>query len=86
MILTLSPLAARFLIVPIRSQRAAPPADIERYVPKHLSATRCTSVAQALDLARGFNERVLVTGSLFLVGETLAILGSTPASLQTSNQ
>jgi dihydrofolate synthase / folylpolyglutamate synthase len=86
MILTLSPLTARFLIVPIRSQRAAPPADIEGYVPKHLSATRCASVAQALDLARHFNERVLVTGSLFLVGETLAILGSAPASLQTSNQ
>jgi dihydrofolate synthase / folylpolyglutamate synthase len=86
MILTLSPLAARFLIVPIRSQRAAPPADIERYVPKPLSATRCASVTQALDLAGRLNERVLVTGSLFLVGETLAILGSASASLQTSNQ
>jgi dihydrofolate synthase / folylpolyglutamate synthase len=86
MILTLNPLAARFLIVPIRSQRAAPPADIERYVPKPLSATRCASVAQALDLAGRLNERVLVTGSLFLVGETLAILSSASASLQTSNQ
>jgi dihydrofolate synthase/folylpolyglutamate synthase len=86
MILTLSPLAARFLIAPIRSQRAAPPAEIERYVPKHLSATLCASAAQALDLARRFEERVLVTGSLFLVGETLAILGSEPAALQTSNQ
>jgi dihydrofolate synthase / folylpolyglutamate synthase len=86
MILTLSPLAARFLIAPIRSQRAAPPADIERYVPKHLSAISCASAAHALDLARSFKERVLVTGSLFLVGETLAILGSAPAALQTSNQ
>jgi folylpolyglutamate synthase/dihydropteroate synthase len=41
---------------------------------------------QALDLASRFNDRVLVTGSLFLVGETLAILASAPASLQTSNQ
>jgi dihydrofolate synthase / folylpolyglutamate synthase len=86
MILTLSPLAVRFLIVPIRSQRAAPPVDIERYVPKHLPATPCASAAQALDLARRFREPVLVTGSLFLVGETLAILGPTPAALQTSNQ
>jgi dihydrofolate synthase / folylpolyglutamate synthase len=86
MILALSPLAARFLIVPIRSQRAAPPTDIERYVPKHLLATRCASVAQALDLARHLSERVLVTGSLFLVGETLAILGGEPAALQPSNQ
>ena len=86
MILALSPLAARFLIVPIRSQRAAPPADIERYVPKYLSATLCASAGQALDLARRFNERVLVTGSLFLVGEALSILGSAPAALQISNQ
>jgi dihydrofolate synthase / folylpolyglutamate synthase len=86
MILALSPLAARFLIVPIRSQRAAPPADIERYVPAHLLATPCASAAQALELARRFSERVLVTGSLFLVGETLAILGGEPAALQTSNQ
>jgi dihydrofolate synthase/folylpolyglutamate synthase len=86
MISTLSTLAARFLIVPIRSQRAAPPADIARFVPRHLSATQCASVAQALDQARHFNERILVTGSLFLVGETLAILGSAQAALQSSNQ
>jgi dihydrofolate synthase / folylpolyglutamate synthase len=86
MILALTPLAARFLIVPVRSQRAAPPADIEHYVPKHLLATPCASAAQALDLARRLSERVLVTGSLFLVGETLAILRSEPAALQTSNQ
>jgi dihydrofolate synthase / folylpolyglutamate synthase len=85
-ILALGPLAARFLIVPICSQRAAPPADIERLVPKHLSATLCPSAAQALELARRFDERVLVTGSLFLVGETLAILDSAPDALQASNQ
>jgi dihydrofolate synthase/folylpolyglutamate synthase len=86
MISTLSTLAARFLIVPIRSQRAASPADIELLVPKHLSAAQCASAGQALDLAYRFDEKILVTGSLFLVGETLAILDSAQASLQTSNQ
>ena len=86
MISTLSELAARFLIVPIRSQRAASPAEIEPLVPPHLSAIQCASVEEALALAHRFDDQILVTGSLFLVGETLAILGSAQAALQTSNQ
>ena len=86
MIGTLSTLAARFLIVPVRSQRAALPADIESFVPQHIPATQCASVEHALELARRFDEQVLVTGSLFLVGETLAILDSVPSILQTGNQ
>jgi dihydrofolate synthase/folylpolyglutamate synthase len=86
MISILSKLAARFLIVPIRSQRAASPIEIEPFVPQYLSATRCDSVEEALALAYRFDNEILVTGSLFLVGETLAILDSAQASLQTSNQ
>jgi dihydrofolate synthase / folylpolyglutamate synthase len=86
MLSTLGTLAARFFIVPIRNQRAASPADIECFVPQPLSATRCASAEQALGLARCYHEHILVTGSLFLVGETLAILGSAQAALQTSNQ
>lgn len=86
MLSTLGTLAARFFIVPIRSQRAASPADIECFVPQQLSATQCASAEQALGLARRCNEQILVTGSLFLVGETLAILDSAQAALQTSNQ
>jgi dihydrofolate synthase/folylpolyglutamate synthase len=86
MLSTLGTLAARFFIVPIRNQRAASPADIECFVPQHLSATQCASAEQALALARRCHEQILVTGSLFLVGETLAILDSAQAALQTSNQ
>jgi dihydrofolate synthase/folylpolyglutamate synthase len=86
MIFTLSELAARFLIVPIPSQRAASPVEIEPFVPQHLSATKCASVEEALALAHRFDDQILVTGSLFLVGETLAILDSAQAALQTSNQ
>jgi dihydrofolate synthase/folylpolyglutamate synthase len=86
MIAALSALAARFLIVPVRSQRAALPADIESFVPQHIPATQCTSADQALELARRFEEQILVTGSLFLVGEILAILDSAQSVLQTSNQ
>jgi dihydrofolate synthase/folylpolyglutamate synthase len=86
MISTLSTLATRFLIAPIRNQRAASTEEIERLVPRHLSAIQCSSTAEALDLALHFDQQILVTGSLFLVGEALSILDSSQAALQISNQ
>jgi dihydrofolate synthase/folylpolyglutamate synthase len=86
MVSTLSTIAARFLTVPIRSQRAASPAEIQPFVPKHLTADRLDSAAQALDLAYRFDDPILVTGSLFLVGEFLAILQPSQGALQPSNQ
>jgi dihydrofolate synthase/folylpolyglutamate synthase len=86
MIGALSPLAARFFIVPIRSQRAASTSEIERFVPKLIPATQCTSAEEALNLARRFDDRILVTGSLFLVGEVLSILDPAQVAFQTSNQ
>lgn len=86
MIATLSPLAARFFLVPVRSQRTASTSEIERFVPKQIPANLCASAKQALDLACRFDDRILVTGSLFLVGEVLSILDPAQAALQTSNQ
>jgi dihydrofolate synthase / folylpolyglutamate synthase len=86
MIATLSPLAARFLLVPVRSQRSASTSEIERFVPKQIPVNLCGSAEQALDLAGRFDDRILVTGSLFLVGEVLAILDPAQAALQKSNQ
>ena len=80
------PLAARFFIVPVRSQRSALPGEIERFVPKQIPATQCLSAEQALQLVRRFDDRTLVTGSLFLVGEVLSILNPAGAAFQTSNQ
>jgi dihydrofolate synthase / folylpolyglutamate synthase len=86
MIATLSPLAARFFLVPVRSQRSALPGEIARFVPKHIPATQCLSAVQALQLVHRFDDRTLVTGSLFLVGEVLSILNPAGAAFQTSNQ
>ena len=86
MIATLSPLAARFFLVPVRSQRSALPGEIGRFVPKQIPATQCLSAEQALQLVHRFDERTLVTGSLFLVGEVLSILNPAGAAFQTSNQ
>jgi dihydrofolate synthase/folylpolyglutamate synthase len=86
MVSTLSSIAARFLSVPISSQRAASPGEIQSLVPKYLSGAQCDSAAQALDLAYHFNHPILVTGSLFLVGEFLALLQPSKGILQVSNQ
>jgi dihydrofolate synthase / folylpolyglutamate synthase len=86
MIATLSPLAARFFIVPVRSQRTASTTEIERLVPRRIPATRCAGAREALNLARRFEDRILVTGSLFLAGEILSIVGRAQEAFQTSNQ
>jgi folylpolyglutamate synthase/dihydropteroate synthase len=78
--------AARFLLVPIRSPRAASTADLELLVSDQLSAVQCASIQHALDAAHRFDEKILVTGSLFLVGETLAMLQSVPDTFQISYQ
>jgi dihydrofolate synthase / folylpolyglutamate synthase len=86
MVSTLSAVAARFLLVPVRSPRAASTADLELLVSNQLSVAQCPSIKYALDAAHRFDEKILVTGSLFLVGETLAILQSVPDTFQISNQ
>ena len=86
MISILSSLAVRFLIVPVRSQRTASTEEIARFVPKHVPCAQCHSAEEALGLARSFEDPILVTGTLFLVGEVLSILDPAQTTLQTSNQ
>lgn len=73
----LRPIVARVYVVPVRSPRTVAPAQlvqsIRRSTPE-LSCTPSESLAQALQMARSNREPVLVTGSLFLVGEALALL------------
>jgi len=83
---TLSRIAKRFLIVPVRSQRAASPVEIQSLMPKHLPIAQCRSPEQALGLANHFDDPILVTGSLFLVGDFLSILQPDQGVLQVSNQ
>jgi dihydrofolate synthase / folylpolyglutamate synthase len=86
MISILSSVAARFLIVPVRSQRTASTEEIARFVPKHVPCAQCRSAEEALGLAHSFEDQILVTGTLFLVGEVLSILDPAQTTLQTSNQ
>jgi dihydrofolate synthase/folylpolyglutamate synthase len=86
MISILSTIAARFYIVPVQSRRSATIDEIQSLVPEHVESSNCTSVARALRMAQESDNMVLVTGSLFLVGEAMAILQSASLDLQRSNQ
>lgn len=74
----LEPLAARFLAVPVRSPRAASSDELltclAQTAPGIGARAVPEGVATALTQARKWPEPILVTGSLFLVGEALAIL------------
>ena len=86
MLSTLSKIATRFFIVPVQSRRAAAPAEIQSLVPANVPSSTCTSVAQALQCAQQFDEMILVTGSLFLIGEAIAHLQPIRGNLQPSDQ
>jgi dihydrofolate synthase/folylpolyglutamate synthase len=74
----LVPHAERFLLTRPRSPRALPPEALEPHttgVPAELFGT----LAPALDRARDLGAPVLVTGSLYLVGEARGLLLAEPA-------
>ena len=73
----LEPLAARFVAVPTRSPRSTPPEELLAtlaHAAPGVPARAANDVPAALADARQGGGPVLVTGSLFLVGEALALL------------
>src|SRR6266480_4914264 len=80
---TLAPLARRILLAPVNSERTASPALLREASEKFNAAAEtiaCGSLADALKLAAN-DPFVLITGSLYLVGEAMELLG---LSLATS--
>ncbi len=79
---TLAPMAARIFTVPVASERTA---DARELVAACCAANpaaeiaACDSLRRALDLAAS-DRFVIVTGSLYLVGEALELLGLSPAT------
>ncbi|MEI8235421.1 MAG: folylpolyglutamate synthase/dihydrofolate synthase family protein [Verrucomicrobiota bacterium] len=87
----LAPLAAKFIVTPVHSIRTCAVQDLAQTVREAAPATPCliaSSAEQGLmrarEEARQSGCRVLATGSLFLVGEILALLqgGTAEASAQ----
>ncbi|MEY2577559.1 MAG: dihydrofolate synthase / folylpolyglutamate synthase [Verrucomicrobiota bacterium] len=91
----LAQIAARFILPPIRSERALPPNELIPHLstitpslpsasPARTSIT--PSFSDALQLARANPERILITGSLHFAGEALATLEGTPDALEDCAQ
>ncbi len=76
----LAPLASRLIIVPVASPRSARPVDLAREcMAANPSAMLCCAGVMAEALAKaGGDGLVIVTGSLYLVGEAMEILGLLP--------
>jgi len=78
---TLAPRAGRIFTVPVSSERSANPealAEVCRKYNPSGSVIACGSLGEALNQSAG-DRFVVVTGSLYLVGETLELLGLSPA-------
>jgi dihydrofolate synthase / folylpolyglutamate synthase len=76
----LAPAAGRILLAPVLSERTAAPEELARqFEGENKPALACNSLAAALELARS-DSLVVVTGSLYFVGEALEWLGLLPSS------
>jgi dihydrofolate synthase/folylpolyglutamate synthase len=91
----LAPIAERFILPAIRSERALPPNELIPLLsaitpslptasPARTSIT--PSLSAALELARATSERILLTGSLHFAGEALATLDGNPDALEDCAQ
>ena len=77
----LAPLAARILVSPVATRRGAAPAELAalcREVNPAAEVVECAALSAALESARR-DPFIVITGSLYLVGEALELLQLSPA-------
>jgi dihydrofolate synthase / folylpolyglutamate synthase len=86
----LIPIATRFLLPRIRSERALPPNELMSLVLASDGETPSTSThesfSEALNRARNYTGQILITGSLHFAGEALAELRGVPAAFEECTQ
>ena len=73
----LLPIAAGFLIVPVRSHRSSDPAELAKILRSLAPGVHCktaASLSEALEFTKKIRHKTLITGSLFLAGEAVALL------------
>ncbi|MEI8341809.1 MAG: cyanophycin synthetase, partial [Verrucomicrobiota bacterium] len=71
----LLPVAAAFVLLPVHSQRTSQPEELQsilRNLDPQVDCTLAAGFQEALTIASLRPEKILVTGSLFLVGEALS--------------
>ena len=85
----LLPIAARIICIPVRSPRGLPVAELARIIREKSPSSPVTiagNLAAALTEAGNETPRILVAGSLFLVGEALVHLGLAEGAQEWSAQ
>ena len=83
----LAPIAARFVLPGIRSERALPPEELAPHLATlGLPSSIAASFADALESARAQADPILITGSLHFAGEALAFLSGNPDALEDCAQ
>jgi dihydrofolate synthase/folylpolyglutamate synthase len=85
----LAPIAARGIAVPVQNPRSSQPEDVAAQWREVAPGLRCETaphLAAALGAAMAGSDRVLICGSLFLVGEALTHAGLLPAHGERSAQ
>jgi len=84
-----APIATRFVLPQIRSERALPPnelAEVLSAAAPSLPYSITPSVAEAISAAQRSSERVLITGSLHFAGEAVAFLRGESRALEECAQ
>jgi dihydrofolate synthase/folylpolyglutamate synthase len=85
----LVPIATKFVLPRIRSERAMPPNELVQVISSltpSLPYSITPSVAEAISAAQRTSERVLITGSLHFAGEALAFLRGESRALEECAQ
>jgi dihydrofolate synthase/folylpolyglutamate synthase len=71
----LAPIASEFIITPVRSPRAGSIEDLHQIAAALRPTRACNSLTEAIATITPGETPVLITGSLFLIGEALVCLG-----------
>ncbi len=82
----LARIAREFVIVPVRSPRAAPVEELVKIARERRPSRACASLQEAMASIRHEETPALVTGSLFLMGEALVSLGLAEGGQEISAQ
>lgn len=85
----LAPIAARFILPRIRTERALSPDDVAAAlstIAPSVPYSITPGFGAALEAARARSERILITGSLHFAGEALATLSGDPEALEDCAQ
>jgi dihydrofolate synthase / folylpolyglutamate synthase len=85
----LSPIAQRWVAVPVKNDRSTSALELASLLGELNPEVECSvapDLASALQLFKNDPHRVLITGSLFLVGEALAAFGQSDLPIQRSSQ